>query len=112
MPSGARRIDSEGSIIATIEALSPTSGRRLRAYETPDLSEVEKWLADNEVLDPEGPDEMFEALSNRGLLRRLRPGKRTRTPVAVYAAGAVAATAVGGLLAAVLLRRPEDRTQD
>ena len=30
-------------------------------YEVPELSEVEKWLADNEVLDPEGPDEMFEA---------------------------------------------------
>ncbi|GAA3271071.1 hypothetical protein GCM10020258_45620 [Sphingomonas yabuuchiae] len=48
-------------------------GRSLRPYEVPDLSSVEEWLADNEVLDPEGPDEMFEAFSQRkGLFRRLR----------------------------------------
>jgi hypothetical protein len=41
-------------------------------YEVDDLSAVEKWLADNEVLDPEGPGEMFEAFEKRGLLRRLR----------------------------------------
>ncbi len=29
-------------------------------------------LADNEVLDPEGPDEMFEPLTRRGLFRRPR----------------------------------------
>ncbi|MFV0624782.1 phospholipase D-like domain-containing protein [Sphingomonas sp. ac-8] len=108
----AERLAETGSLIATIEALSPASGRRLRAYETPDLNEVEKWLADNEVLDPEGPGEMFEALSHRGLLRRLRPGKKTPAPVAVYAVGAVAATAVGGLLAAVLLRRPKSPPQE
>jgi phosphatidylserine/phosphatidylglycerophosphate/cardiolipin synthase-like enzyme len=60
-----------GSLIATIEALRGT-GRTMRPYETPDLSEIEKWLADNEVLDPEGPDEMFETFSKRGLFRRLK----------------------------------------
>jgi hypothetical protein len=39
----------------------------------PDLDGIEKWLADNEVLDPEGPGEMFEATTHRGLFRgRLR----------------------------------------
>jgi phosphatidylserine/phosphatidylglycerophosphate/cardiolipin synthase-like enzyme len=63
-----------GSLIATVEGLRG-SGRTLVPYEDPDLSAVEAWLADHEVLDPEGPDEMFEALSARGLFRRLRKPK-------------------------------------
>lgn len=62
-----------GSLIAAVETLRGGEGRTLRPYETPDLSSVEEWLADNEVLDPEGPDEMFEVFSRRkGLFRRLR----------------------------------------
>ncbi len=62
-----------GSLIAAVEVLRGGEGRSLRPYEVPDLSSVEEWLADNEVLDPEGPDEMFEAFSRRkGLFRRLR----------------------------------------
>ena len=68
----ARRIDESGSLIATIEAVRGP-GRSLRPYEVPNLGEVETWLADNEVLDPESPDEMFEAMTRRGLFRRLRP---------------------------------------
>ncbi len=67
----ARRIDGSGSLIAAIEALRGP-GRSLRPYAVPNLSEVEAWLADNEVLDPESPDEMFEAMTRRGLLRWLR----------------------------------------
>lgn len=70
----AEEIERSGSMIATIEKLRG-EGKTLRPYETPDLSSVEKWLADNEVLDPEGPDEMFEPLSSRGLFRRLRGGR-------------------------------------
>ncbi|MGE7206902.1 phospholipase D-like domain-containing protein [Sphingomonas sp. NPDC019816] len=62
-----------GSLIATVEVLREGGGRTLRPYEIPDLSSVEEWLADHEVLDPEGPEEMFEAISERkGLFRRLR----------------------------------------
>jgi len=73
------RLAETGSLIATIEELrfkGKARGRRrnLRLYETPHLSEIEEWLADNEVLDPEGPDEMFEALSKRGLFRRMKAG--------------------------------------
>lgn len=64
-------IDRHGSLIAAIEALRGP-GRSLRPYEVPDLSEVEKWLADNEILDPESPSEMFEAMTRKGLFRRLR----------------------------------------
>jgi phosphatidylserine/phosphatidylglycerophosphate/cardiolipin synthase-like enzyme len=64
-------ITAEG-MIATIER-HRGAGKTLIPYEIPDLTEVEKWLADHEVLDPEGPDEMFEAMVNgKGLLRRLR----------------------------------------
>jgi phosphatidylserine/phosphatidylglycerophosphate/cardiolipin synthase-like enzyme len=62
-------IRDTGSLIAAIEALRG-DGRSLRPYEQPDLNAVETWLADHEVLDPEGPEEMFEALSARGLFRR------------------------------------------
>jgi phosphatidylserine/phosphatidylglycerophosphate/cardiolipin synthase-like enzyme len=67
----AAQIDARGSLIDTIEALRG-KGRSLRPYEVPDLSAVEAWLADNEVLDPESPSEMFEATAKRGLFRRLR----------------------------------------
>jgi phosphatidylserine/phosphatidylglycerophosphate/cardiolipin synthase-like enzyme len=67
----ARQIDASGSLIATIEALRGP-GRSLRPYEVPNLNEVEKWLAENEVLDPECPDEMFESFAKRSLFGRLR----------------------------------------
>ncbi|MGG5887629.1 phospholipase D-like domain-containing protein [Falsiroseomonas sp. HC035] len=75
----AREIAARGSLIGAIEALR-RPGRTLQPYETPDLSSVEAWLADNEVLDPEGPDEMFEPLAKRGLFRRLRKRWRLRPP--------------------------------
>lgn len=69
----ATRFRATGSLIATIEHLRRSSGRSLRPYAEPNLSEIEEFLADNEILDPEGPDEMFETLSNRGLFRGWRP---------------------------------------
>jgi len=71
------RLAETGSLIATIEGLRGP-GRSLVPYEIPDLSAVEAWLADHEVLDPEGPDEMFETIAKRGLFRRfsrLRPAR-------------------------------------
>jgi phosphatidylserine/phosphatidylglycerophosphate/cardiolipin synthase-like enzyme len=67
----AAELGRTGSLIATIDRLRG-NGRSLRLYEAPDLSAVEEWLADNEVLDPEGPEEMFEPLARRGLFQRLR----------------------------------------
>ena len=64
----AATIAAEGSLIGAVERLRG-DGRSLRPYEAKDLAGIEKWLADNEVLDPEGPEEMFEALSKRGLFR-------------------------------------------
>ncbi len=60
------------SLIATIEALRG-EGKTLRPYEPPELSDMKAWLADNEVLDAEGPGQMFEGIGKGGLFRRLRP---------------------------------------
>ncbi|MFS8369655.1 phospholipase D-like domain-containing protein [Acetobacter indonesiensis] len=62
-------ITQTGSLIATIEALRLRGGRTLVPYKMPELSGVEEWLADNEILDPHGPDEIFEAPHRRGLFK-------------------------------------------
>lgn len=68
----AETLAETGSLIETIERLRG-HGRSLRVYEVPEIDAVREWLADNKVLDPEGPSEMFEALSERKpLLGRLR----------------------------------------
>ena len=67
----AATIEETGSLIRTIEQLR-RHDCTLIPYEIPDLSTVEAWIADNEVLDPEGPEEMFEPLAKRSLFRRLR----------------------------------------
>ena len=64
----AAALGRTGSLIATIEQLRGAPGR-LRPYVVSDLFAVETWLADNEVLDPEGPEEMFEPLARRSLFR-------------------------------------------
>ncbi|WP_313434726.1 phospholipase D-like domain-containing protein [Novosphingobium sp.] len=92
-----------GSLIAAIERLRGP-GRSLRHYEVPELDAVRAWLADNKVLDPEGPGEMFEPLSQRtGLLKRLRPGK-----LPVHGKGSLigaAAAGAGALLAVAVASR-------
>ncbi len=64
----AAGLADSGSLIATIEALRGP-GRSLRPYEQPALSGFEDWLAENEILDPNGPDEMFESTTQRGLFK-------------------------------------------
>lgn len=63
------RMRSSGSLIDTIEALRGPHGHTLKPYVQDDLSVVETFLADNQILDPEGPEEMFEPLAKRGLFR-------------------------------------------
>lgn len=72
----AERLSNSGSLIQTIEHLRG-DGRTLKPYETPDLSGVEAWLAENEVLDPEGPAEMFELQNRKSLFRGLRDRLRS-----------------------------------
>ncbi|ENO90239.1 phospholipase D-like domain-containing protein [Thauera linaloolentis] len=56
------------SMIAAIEHLRGP-GRSLVRYKLPELGSAEEWFADNEILDPEGPDAVFEPLSKRGLFK-------------------------------------------
>ncbi|MCB5410837.1 phospholipase D-like domain-containing protein [Pseudogemmobacter faecipullorum] len=61
-----------GSLIATIEAIRDPGrgpGRSLVPYQIPELSGFETWLAENEILDPNGPEEIFESTARRGLFR-------------------------------------------
>lgn len=68
----------ERGLIGAIEALRG-EGRSLRPYVQPELTETDAALADSKLLDPEGPDEMFEPLATRRKLTdRLRAGWRRR----------------------------------
>ncbi|WP_287883673.1 MULTISPECIES: phospholipase D-like domain-containing protein [Paracoccus] len=74
----AATLKETGSLIATVEALRGP-GRELVPYRIPELSDFEEWLAENEILDPNGPDEIFESTTRRGLFKgweRLRGGFR------------------------------------
>jgi phosphatidylserine/phosphatidylglycerophosphate/cardiolipin synthase-like enzyme len=63
------------SLAAAIEELRGRP-RTLRRYETPDLSAVEAWLAEHDILAPTDDDEPFEPLVKRKLLRPLQRRRR------------------------------------
>ncbi|KAA0690944.1 phospholipase [Neorhizobium sp. P12A] len=76
------------SVIGAIEVLRevrtaghPGSGSTLVPYHTPEISDMEQWLADNEILDPEGPEAVIEPMERRGLFRGhlMAPLKRSRS---------------------------------
>jgi phosphatidylserine/phosphatidylglycerophosphate/cardiolipin synthase-like enzyme len=79
-------IERTGSVIKAVEALrenrrpgEPGMKRTLVSYETPDVSGLAEWIADNEILDPEGPEAVFEPIEKRGLFRgRLKMPFRKR----------------------------------
>lgn len=67
----AHAIADAGGLIAMIEARRGErgQGRTLIPYQMPKLTGFEVWLADNEILDPEGPDKIFEPLEKRSLFK-------------------------------------------
>lgn len=75
-----RAIADHGGLIPMIEAnrRPQGQGRTLIPYEIPDLNGFQTWLADNEILDPEGPDKIFEPLEKRGLFRNWRWPRKGR----------------------------------
>ncbi|HVF82754.1 MAG TPA: phospholipase D-like domain-containing protein [Sphingomicrobium sp.] len=100
-------LESTGSLIATIEQLR-RAGRSLYPYEVPELDAVRTWLADNKILDPEGPGEMFEGISKRkdllhriGRHRRLRKDGGKIDPVFI---GAALAAGIASTAAVILIR--------
>ncbi|MDB6179479.1 phospholipase D-like domain-containing protein [Paracoccus sp. Z330] len=70
----AHALTRSGSLIAAIDELrcKPGQGRRLADYRLPDISDVEQWLAENEIMDPEGPEMIFAPVESRGLFRGWR----------------------------------------
>lgn len=66
-----QQLESSDSMIAAIEELRG-SGRTLNPLDVPDLGDIEGFVADNEILDPEKPGGFFEPFSKRGLFRRKR----------------------------------------
>jgi hypothetical protein len=53
---------STDSAIQLIQILRGRTAQ-LRPYTLPEVNNVAAWLAENEILDPEGPEEVFETLS-------------------------------------------------
>lgn len=65
----AQLLEKHGSMAAMIGAI-PREGKHVRPLELPELSDTEKAVAQNSLLDPERPDEMFEPIAKRGLFRK------------------------------------------
>lgn len=65
------KLEETGSLIETIEALRGR-GKTLAPLILEDPDAVEDFIAENELLDPERPEEMFETPAKRGLFRRWR----------------------------------------
>jgi phosphatidylserine/phosphatidylglycerophosphate/cardiolipin synthase-like enzyme len=70
-------LEQYGSMAAMVEALE-MPGKRLSPFVLRPLSDAEKAVADNALLDPERPEELFEPIGeHRGLFRR---GSSLRRP--------------------------------
>jgi len=59
-------IGASGSMAGMIDA-ADKRGKTLRRFQLRELSETEKAIADNAVLDPEAPEEMLRFYRRRGL---------------------------------------------
>ena len=62
-------LEQYGSMAALMQNGPGAGGRGLRPYHPPELNNIEEGLANTQLLDPESPDEMFEAFAKRGLFR-------------------------------------------
>src|SRR5690606_4878240 len=70
-PAVGAMLESCGSMARMIDNAPRDGQKTLRLFELPELGEMEQALADNAVLDPESPEEMFEPIGRRrGLFRR------------------------------------------
>ena len=66
----AALLAEQGTMAGTIGAV-PDTGKRLEPFVLRPLTDAEKAVADNALLDPERPEELFEPISRRrGLFRR------------------------------------------
>lgn len=70
----AASFERTGSLIDTIEALRG-EGRSLELLDLVPPGPMDEFIAENEVLDPTSPDEMFESLTERGLRKSWHRGR-------------------------------------
>lgn len=86
----AREFETCGSLVDAIESLRG-SGKTLELLDLVKPGPLDRFIADNELLDPESADGFLDPIANRGLrkhwregLRRL--GRRSRRPMAGHTA--------------------------
>lgn len=72
----ADAIARTGSLIAAVEGLRTSGGRTLRPLALPPVNDAERFLADHELLDPERPKTIWDAMTGSSLLRSLRRTRR------------------------------------
>ncbi len=77
-PERVTQLLGSGSSMRAIIEGAPVTGSSLERLDLPELDEAEKAIADNAVLDPENPDEMFEPFSSPGLFARVRKLRKPR----------------------------------
>lgn len=65
----AAKFEQSGSLLETIYAFQKTGGRSLRTLEIEEPDGLDKFIADNEILDPKSADGFFEPMSRRGLFK-------------------------------------------
>jgi len=70
----ARRFETTGSLIETIEGLR-NGGRSLEWLDLVPPGPMDEFIAENELLDPTSPDAMFEGLAERGLRKSWHRGR-------------------------------------
>jgi phosphatidylserine/phosphatidylglycerophosphate/cardiolipin synthase-like enzyme len=68
-------IERSGSMIAAIARFSD-SGKRLELLRLEEPAGFDRWIADNQLLDPDDPAAMLEPVNRRGLWARFRRGRR------------------------------------
>jgi phosphatidylserine/phosphatidylglycerophosphate/cardiolipin synthase-like enzyme len=64
-----------GSMIDAVERLRRDGGKTLVPLPMEDIGEVEKVIADNELLDPQRPEHLFEPIGKHGLARSWARGR-------------------------------------
>ncbi len=74
-PAEVAALEQAGrSMIEIIDALRGT-GKTLEMLEMDDVGDVEGFIADNELLDPERPEELFEPFGKHGLAKSWAKGR-------------------------------------
>lgn len=68
----ARKFAETGSLLETIDAFQKENGPTLRTLEIEEPDALDKFIADNEILDPKSADGFFEPMSQRGLFKGFR----------------------------------------